>query len=153
MTTPQPVRGTIVVLNGPNLNLLGKRQPDIYGHTTLADVEELCREHARNHGFALDARQSNHEGTLIDWIHEIRESCAGLILNPGGLTHTSVALRDAVVTVEAPVLEVHISNIHSREEFRHHSYISGIATGVIAGLGTHGYLAAIDHLARVLPRP
>ncbi|MBD8505684.1 type II 3-dehydroquinate dehydratase [Hoyosella sp. G463] len=149
---PQPDRGTIVVLNGPNLNLLGRRQPDIYGHTTLADVEDQCRDHARAHGFALDARQSNHEGTLIDWIHEIRLTCAGLIINPGGLTHTSVALRDAVVTVAAPVLEVHISNIHSREDFRHHSYISGIASGVIAGLGTHGYLAAIDHLARAVPR-
>lgn len=140
--------GTIVVLNGPNLNLLGKRQPEIYGSDTLDDVERLCREAAEASGFAIEARQSNHEGELIDWIHEVRESCAGLIINPGGLTHTSVALRDALVTVEAPVVEVHISNIHKREEFRHHSFVSGIAAGVICGLGVYGYVAAVGYIAK-----
>ncbi|MCW4353507.1 type II 3-dehydroquinate dehydratase [Hoyosella sp. YIM 151337] len=138
--------GTIVVLNGPNLNLLGKRQPEIYGSATLEDVERLCRETASPHGFTIDARQSNHEGQLIDWIHEVRESCAGLIINPGGFTHTSVALRDALVTVDAPVVEVHISNIHKREEFRHRSFVSGIASGVVCGLGVYGYVAAVGYV-------
>ncbi|GGC72427.1 type II 3-dehydroquinate dehydratase [Hoyosella rhizosphaerae] len=149
MALDNTANGTIVVLNGPNLNLLGKRQPQIYGHDTLEDLEQQCAETASVHGFDMDFRQSNHEGVLIDAIHAVRESCSGLIINPGGFTHTSVALRDALVTVEAPVLEVHISNVHAREEFRHHSYISGIATGVICGLGTNGYLAAIEYLARV----
>ncbi|AEF39543.1 type II 3-dehydroquinate dehydratase [Hoyosella subflava] len=138
--------GTIVVLNGPNLNLLGQRQPDIYGSDSLPDVERLCQEAAAPRGFTIDARQSNHEGVLIDWIHEVRQTCAGLVINPGGLTHTSVALRDALVTVEAPVIEVHISNIHKREEFRHRSYVSGISEGVICGLGVYGYVAAVGYL-------
>jgi 3-dehydroquinate dehydratase-2 len=139
-------RGKIAVLNGPNLNLLGKRQPEIYGRQTLDDVAALCRSAAEPGGYAIDLRQSNHEGVLIDWIHELRSEVAGLIINPGGFTHTSVALRDALVTVEAPVVEVHISNVHAREEFRHRSYVSGIATGVICGLGVYGYAAAVGFL-------
>lgn len=149
-TAGQARKSTIVVLNGPNLNLLGKRQPEIYGHHTLDDVRELCEAAAQPGGYSIDLRQSNHEGVLIDWIHEVRTSAAGLVINPAGLTHTSVALRDALVTVEAPLLEVHISNVHAREEFRHHSYVSAIATGVICGLGVHGYAAAVGYLVATL---
>ncbi|MFD4368133.1 type II 3-dehydroquinate dehydratase [Rhodococcus sp. NPDC058521] len=136
--------GPIFVLNGPNLNLLGQRQPEVYGSATLDDVVELCRTTAAKAGRDIDARQSNHEGELIDWVHEARLSASAVIINPGGFTHTSVALRDALVTLEVPLVEVHISNVHAREEFRRHSYVSGIASGVIAGLGIQGYRAAID---------
>ncbi len=140
---------TVVVLNGPNLNLLGTREPEIYGPATLADVEALCRKAADEVGLAVDFRQSNHEGVLVDAIHEVRTSAAGLVVNAGALTHTSIALRDALATVEGPpVIEVHISNVHAREEFRHHSYVSGVADGVIAGLGVSGYILALGWLAQ-----
>lgn len=136
--------GPIYVLNGPNLNLLGERQPEVYGSATLDDVVELCRTAAARAGREIVARQSNHEGQLIDWVHEARLSASAVVINPGGYTHTSIALRDALVTLDMPLVEVHISNVHAREEFRQHSYVSGIATGVIAGLGIQGYGAAID---------
>jgi 3-dehydroquinate dehydratase II len=136
---------TILVLNGPNLNLLGKRQPQIYGHQTLDDVARLCRE-AGGAGHAIDLKQSNHEGQLIDWIHDARETTCGLVINPGALTHTSVAILDALNTYEPPVIEVHISQVHKREAFRHHSYVSLRADGVIAGLGLEGYAAAVRRI-------
>jgi 3-dehydroquinate dehydratase II len=141
---------TILVLNGPNLNLLGTREPAIYGSATLADVEELAAQTAKAHGLGITCFQSNHEGELIDAIHGARGTAAGIVINPGAYTHTSVALRDALSGVELPVVEVHISNIHRREEFRHHSYISGIAQAVIAGAGISGYKFAIELLAEAL---
>ncbi|WP_299840368.1 type II 3-dehydroquinate dehydratase [uncultured Jannaschia sp.] len=138
----------ITILNGPNLNLLGQRQPEIYGHETLADVEASCR--------ALDLaaitfRQSNHEGQLVDWIQEARGAADGIVINPGAYSHTSVAILDALNTYEGPVVEVHISNIHRREAFRHHSYVSARADAVIAGLGTEGYRAALRWIAGRAP--
>jgi 3-dehydroquinate dehydratase-2 len=139
---------TIYVLNGPNLNLLGTRQPHIYGRATLADVEKLCRSTAERHGFTLVFHQSNHEGQIVDWITEARaEKAAGLIINPAGYTTTSVAILDALLTMESPVVEVHISNIHAREEFRRHSYVSLAARAVICGFGIEGYALAIAGLA------
>ena len=139
---------TIYVLNGPNLNLLGTREPHVYGHATLADVEKLCQATARRHGFAVVFRQSNHEGQIVDWINEARsEKASGLIINPAGYTTTSVAILDALLAMEAPVIEVHISNIHAREEFRHHSYVSKAARAVICGFGIDGYALAIAGLA------
>ncbi|MFI6171137.1 type II 3-dehydroquinate dehydratase [Nocardia sp. NPDC051052] len=140
--------GPILVLNGPNLNMLGTRQPEVYGSATLDDVIELCRQTAQRFGREVAAFQSNSEGALIDRIHAARGTESGIVINPGGLTHTSVALRDALVIPELPIVEVHISNVHAREEFRHHSYISPIATAVIAGMGIQGYAAAIEFLAR-----
>jgi len=140
---------TVVVLNGPNLNLLGTREPAIYGHETLADVEELCRKAAAEAGMSVDFRQSNHEGVLVDAVHEVRTRAAGLVVNAGALTHTSIALRDALATVEAPIIEVHISNVHAREEFRHHSFLSAVADGVIVGCGTQGYAFAIARIAEL----
>ncbi|MDV6275732.1 type II 3-dehydroquinate dehydratase [Rhodococcus erythropolis] len=134
----------VLVLNGPNLNLLGQRQPEFYGTDTLDDVVSRCEVAAEKFGAVVEAKQSNHEGQLIDWIHEARGRVAGIVINPGGYSHTSVALRDALVTLDAPVVEVHISNIHGREEFRHHSYVSGIADAVICGLGIDGYSAAVE---------
>ena len=134
----------VVVLNGPNLNLLGEREPTIYGRETLADVEARCRERARALGWELDFRQTNHEGVMIDAIHEVRSSAVGLVINAGGWTHTSIALRDALAAVAGPVIEVHISDVHAREEFRRHSYISDVATEVIVGRGVAGYLDAIE---------
>ncbi|WP_409484895.1 type II 3-dehydroquinate dehydratase [Arsenicicoccus dermatophilus] len=139
-----------MVLNGPNLNLLGVRNPEVYGVQTLADVERRCADRAAAHGLVADCRQSNHEGVLIDWVHEVRASCVGLVVNAGGYTHTSVALRDALETVEAPVIEVHISDIHAREPFRHHSYLEAVAAESIVGHGTAGYEEAIDVVARLL---
>lgn len=142
---------TIYVLNGPNLNLLGTREPHIYGRATLADVEKLCHATAHQHGLAAVFRQSNHEGQIVDWIQEARaEKAAGLLLNPAGFTTTSIAILDALMTMEAPVIEVHISNIHAREEFRHNSYVSKVARAVICGFGVDGYALAITGLARMI---
>ncbi len=137
----------IYVLNGPNLNLLGKRQPEIYGTETLADIELKMRAKAKQQGLELDFFQSNHEGAIVDKIHEAREMAAGIIINPAAYSHTSVAILDALNTFDAPVIEVHISNIHQREAFRHHSWVSSRAEGVIAGLGTLGYLLALEYFA------
>jgi 3-dehydroquinate dehydratase-2 len=139
---------TVFILNGPNLNLLGKRQPEIYGSDTLADVENQCREIGTRHGIDIDLRQSNHEGQIIDWIHEACEHAAGIIINPGAFTHTSIAILDALNTFDGPVLEVHISNVYKREAFRHHSYVSQRADGVMAGFGIHGYSLAVEHMAK-----
>ena len=140
----------IYVLNGPNLNLLGKRQPHIYGHETLADVEANCRRVAKEYGFELRFHQSNREYEIIDWIHEARDAACGIIINPAAFTHTSVAILDALNTFEAPIIEVHISNVHKREAFRHHSYVSLRADGVIAGFGAQGYGLAIQRIARLI---
>ncbi len=138
------------MLNGPNLNLLGTRQPEIYGAQTLADIEADCSALAADLGLALECRQSNHEGVLVDWVQAARGVAAGIVINPGGLTHTSVVLLDALAAFEGPVVEVHLSQIHRREAFRHHSYVSLRADGVIAGLGAEGYRAALRHLAGCL---
>jgi 3-dehydroquinate dehydratase-2 len=143
---------TVFILNGPNLNLLGTREPHIYGRETLADVEQACRTRAATLGLAVDFRQSNHEGMLIDWVQEARQAAQGIVINAGGYTHTSVALMDALIAVDLPVMEVHISNIHRRDAFRHLSYISKVATGVIMGLGGLGYELALDALARHFAR-
>ena len=140
----------IFVLNGPNLNLLGKRQPEIYGHETLADVEAACRRVASDHRLDLRFHQSNREYEIIDWIHEARAVAAGIVINPAAFTHTSVAILDALNAFDNPVLEVHISNVHKREPFRHHSYVSGRADGVIAGFGVQGYTLAIQRLATLI---
>ncbi len=144
---------TVLVLNGPNLNLLGTREPAVYGSATLADVEALCRDEAARHGLAVEARQSNHEGELVDWLQEAGRrfaagDVAGVVLNAGAYTHTSVALRDAVAGTGVPVVEVHVSNVHAREDFRQHSYLSAVAAGVIVGFGVDGYALAITALAR-----
>ncbi|WP_194097238.1 type II 3-dehydroquinate dehydratase [Marivivens aquimaris] len=139
----------IYILNGPNLNLLGKRQPEIYGHDTLEDVERNCRA-VLAEGFDLSLLQSNWEGQIIDWIHEAREKACGIVINPGAFTHTSVAILDALNTFEGPVIEVHISNVHQRESFRHHSYVSLRANGVIAGLGIEGYEAATRRICSIV---
>lgn len=141
---------TLFILNGPNLNLLGKRQPEIYGAETLADVEAACRAEAGALGLDVSFHQSNAEHEIIDLIHAAREQAAGIAINPGAYTHTSVAILDALNTFDGPVIEVHISNIHKRESFRHHSYVSLRADGVIAGCGTQGYLLAIQRLARLI---
>ncbi len=138
---------SIYLLNGPNLNLLGIREPEIYGHETLADLEARARKRAEAHGFDLVVRQSNHEGQLVDWIQEARTEAAALILNPAGLTTTSIAILDALKMLEVPVIELHLSNIHKRESFRHHSYVSLAATGIVAGLGPLGYELAVDAAA------
>lgn len=144
---------TVFVLNGPNLNLLGTREPAVYGAQTLADVQQLCKQKADSHGLTLRFHQSNHEGQLIDWIHEAGQlhaldKLAGLILNAGAYTHTSIALMDAVKGTGIPLLELHISNVHAREAFRHHSYLSPVARAVICGLGVTGYGIAIDAVAQ-----
>ena len=140
----------ITVLNGPNLNLLGKRQPEIYGRETLDDVVAALTALAGDLGLSVAARQSNHEGDLVDYIHAARETSAGIIINPGAYSHTSVAIFDALNTFEGVVLEVHISNIHKREAFRHHSFVSARAEGVIAGFGTEGYLLALRRMATLV---
>ena len=140
----------VVVLNGPNLNMLGLRQPEVYGRATLDDVEALCADMAERLGLAIDFRQTNGEGELISWVHECRGRAGGIIINPAGYSHTSVALLDALKAVELPVIEVHISNIHRREPFRHHSYVSEAAVGVICGLGIRGYTLALTAMADLL---
>lgn len=140
----------VLLLNGPNLNLLGKRQPEIYGHETLADVERACTALAQEAGLDLRCHQSNREYEIIDWIHEARDTTAGIILNPGAFSHTSVAILDALNAYEGVVLEVHVSNIHKRESFRHHSYVSLRADGVIAGFGVQGYELAMQRMARMV---
>ncbi len=141
---------SILILNGPNLNLLGTRQPEVYGTTTLADIEAQCTEAARSLSISLAFAQSNSEGTLVDMIHEARGTHDGLILNAGAYTHTSIALMDAISSVGIPTIELHLSNIHAREDFRHTSYIARVAVGVICGFGAHGYTLALqamtDHL-------
>lgn len=143
---PKPV----YVLNGPNLNLLGQREPERYGSASLEDVRTLCEETAEGLGLTVDFRQSNHEGTLVDWIQEARGAASGIILNPAGYTTTSIAIMDALLAAELPVVEVHITNIHRREEFRHHSYVSKVAEAVIAGAGVHGYQLALQHVDRLV---
>lgn len=139
---------TIYVLNGPNLNLLGTREPQTYGHETLADVEKLCAETAAQFGLRVDCRQSNHEGELIDFIHEAHaKKAAGIVINAGGYSHTSIALHDALVAVKIPAVEVHVSNIHARESFRHHSFTALAAFATLAGFGIDGYRLAINGLA------
>jgi 3-dehydroquinate dehydratase II len=140
----------ILVLNGPNLNLLGTRQPEIYGRASLADVEKSCRRRAGELGLGLEFRQSNHEGELIDWIQQARGKMAGIVINPAGYSHSSVALLDALVASDLPVIEVHLSNIFKREAFRHHSFVSEAARGVICGLGPRGYVLALDALADII---
>jgi 3-dehydroquinate dehydratase II len=142
---------TIYVLNGPNLNLLGEREPEKYGRATLADVEKLCRATAERHRLAVEFRQSNHEGEIVDWIQEARaKEAKGLIINPAGFTTTSISILDALLTVKAPVIEVHITNIHAREEFRRHSYVSIAARAVVCGFGIEGYALAVTGLAALI---
>jgi 3-dehydroquinate dehydratase II len=141
---------TILVLNGPNLNLLGTREPSIYGRATLAEIEKACRSRAGSLGLDVDFRQTNHEGVLIDWVQEARGRMAGIIINPAGYGHSSIALLDALNGVELPIIEVHLSNIFKREAFRRHSFVSESARGVICGLGPQGYLLALDALADIL---
>ena len=138
----------IFILNGPNLNLLGVRQPEIYGSETLVDIEALCADRAAALGLQIDFRQSNIEGELVGWIQEARDGAAGIIINAAAYTHTSIAILDALKAVDVPVIEVHLSNVFAREDFRHHSYVSLAATGVICGLGSAGYLLALEALAK-----
>ena len=141
----------ILVLNGPNLNLLGRREPEVYGYQTLADLENMCGEWGTSLGLEVVCRQSNYEGQLLEWLHgAATEGVRGVVLNPGGLTHTSVVLRDAVAGIKVPVVEVHLSNVHAREAFRHRSYVSAVCVGTVTGLGVDGYYAALFALARRL---
>jgi 3-dehydroquinate dehydratase-2 len=143
---------TVLVLNGPNLNMLGTREPEIYGTQTLADIEEMATERAKILGLTVDFRQSNLEGELVTWIQDARVSSQAIIINAGAFTHTSVAILDALQAFKGPIVEVHLSNIFKREAFRHHSYISGVALGVICGFGAHGYLLALDAVADKVAR-
>jgi 3-dehydroquinate dehydratase-2 len=140
----------ILVVNGPNLNMLGVREPAVYGRDRLADIEKLCRKTGRQLGLAIDFRQSNHEGEIVGWLQEARTSCAGIVINAGAYTHTSIAILDALQLTELPVIEVHLSNIFRREDFRHHSYVSLAARAVICGLGPTGYRLALEALADLL---
>lgn len=159
MTEPTPssspapsapaARTSILVVNGPNLNLLGTREPEKYGTATLGDIERLCAGAADAHGLECDFVQSNHEGALVDAIHEARQTAVGIVINAGAYTHTSVAIRDAISAVQLPAVEVHITNVHAREPFRHHSYLSDVCRAVIAGAGTLGYRFAIEYLAEL----
>ncbi len=135
---------TILILNGPNLNLLGTREPEVYGTTTLADIKASCVEHAHSAGVSVDFRQSNHEGELATWIQEAGKSAIAIIINAAAYTHTSVAIHDALKACGLPIVELHLSNVYKREEFRHKSFISSVADGVMCGFGAHGYLLAID---------
>jgi 3-dehydroquinate dehydratase II len=141
---------SVLILNGPNLNLLGQRQPDVYGTTTLADIDQMCAAHAQRIGLDVEFLQSNHEGVMIDTIHGAKAKHGGLVINAGAFTHTSIALMDAVASVELPMVEVHLSNIHAREPFRHVSYLSKVAVGQICGFGAQGYVMALDALAQRL---
>ena len=148
---------SVLVLNGPNLNLLGTRKPEVYGSTSLADVEKMCQEEARKFDLDVIFRQSNHEGQLIDWLHECGAAVKagdsiGAVYNPGAHTHTSVALHDAIEGASVPVIECHISNVHKREEFRHHSFISPVASGIVVGFGVYGYVLAINGLYQLSQR-
>ncbi len=136
----------ILILNGPNLNLLGSRQPEVNGKTTLKDIQQACEKRSKQFGFEIDFRQSNVEGEMVDWLHEAKSTCAGVVLNAGAYTHTSIALMDAISSIELPVVEVHLSNIHAREEFRHKSYVSKVALGQICGFGAIGYEMALEAL-------
>lgn len=140
----------ILVLNGPNLNMLGRREPHIYGSETLKDIEARCKKEAKALGLVMDFKQSNHEGELVEWIQQAGDAYAGLVINAGGYTHTSVALRDALLTLRIPVVEVHLSNLFKREEFRHHSYISATAQGLICGFGGTGYVLALKAIAEII---
>lgn len=140
----------LMILNGPNLNLLGSREPEIYGHETLADIKSMCVTAASPHGLEIDFRQSNHEGVLVDWIHESREGFAALIINPAAYTHTSIALHDALKAVSIPVIEVHISDPSTREPFRYHSFVGLVATRTIAGRGAAGYVEAVEIAASLI---
>ena len=140
----------ILILNGPNLNMLGVREPNIYGYETLADIEELCRKRAISHSLKVNFKQSNFEGEIVADIQSARDAAAGIIINGAGYTHTSIAILDALKISELPVIELHLSNIHAREAFRHHSYIAKAATGIICGFGAHGYVLAIDAMARLI---
>ena len=140
----------IYVLNGPNLNLLGMREPEIYGRATLADIEQAVGTRARTHGLDIVFRQSNHEGVLVDWIQEARGKASGVIINPGAYSHTSIAIYDAFKALDRPIIEVHLSNPHQREAFRHRDYVSQVAKGVIVGLGMSGYLFAVDAMAELV---
>ena len=142
---------SLLILNGPNLNLLGTRQPEVYGSTTLSNIERMCEDHAARIGVSLNFAQSNHEGVLIDHIHAARGVHHGIILNAGAYTHTSVALMDAIASVELPAIELHLSNVHAREEFRHKSHIAKVCVGIICGFGAHGYLLAMDAMKARLP--
>jgi 3-dehydroquinate dehydratase-2 len=142
----------IYVLNGPNLNLLGRREPHIYGHETLADVEQLCSAVGKSLGLEIRFLQTSAEHQLVDWIHIARDEAAGIVINPAAFTHTSVAIRDALSAFDAPIIEVHITNVHNREEFRHHSFVSGIASGTIIGCGIQGYELALRRLAQLLKK-
>lgn len=141
---------SILILNGPNLNMLGTRQPEIYGRETLADIEAACRNHARTLGFDIDFRQSNHEGEMVDLIQGAKGVRQGIVINAGAYTHTSIAILDALLACGLPAVEVHLSNIHQRDRFRHHSYVSKAARGMICGFGGHGYVLALDALAGIL---
>ena len=140
----------VFILNGPNLNLLGTREPHIYGTTTLAEVEEMCMARAKDHGLEIVFHQSNSEAEIIDWIHDAINDASGIIINPAAFTHTSLAILDALNMVKQPILELHISNPHNRESFRHHSYVTFAATGLICGLGVNGYALAVDAVAELL---
>jgi 3-dehydroquinate dehydratase-2 len=140
----------IYIVNGPNLNLLGTREPEVYGRTTLAQIGKMCAVHAAAHGLTTVLRQSNHEGEIVDFLQEARTSACAVLINPAGYGHTSVAILDAIQTLTIPVIEVHLSNIHRREPFRHHSFVSKGATGIIMGLGAQGYLRAIDAVCEIL---
>ncbi len=146
----EPAQHTLLILNGPNLNLLGAREPDTYGRVTLKEIEAQAKATAKGFGFQTDFRQTNLEGTLVDWIQEAETSAAGVILNAAAYTHTSVAIHDAIAAISKPVIEVHLSNVFAREEYRHHSYVSDVAAGVICGFGAHGYMLAVDALASML---
>jgi 3-dehydroquinate dehydratase II len=141
---------TIFVLNGPNLNLLGLREPEVYGSETLADIEKKVAARGKALGLAIDFRQTNIEGVLVDWIQEARTKAKGIVINPAAYTHTSVALHDALKAADVPAIEVHLSNVHAREDFRHHSFVSPVARGIVVGFGSYGYELALEGLARIL---